>query len=289
MANTVHDALNQAIGRLAITAQAATARRDAELLLLHVTGLTHAALLTHPEQPLTLAQLEAYFQAVERRAQSEPIQYITGEQEFYGLAFHVTPAVLIPRPETEHLVEKAIDIAASCSGPIRVLDIGTGSGIIAVALACHLPNATITATDISEAALAVARSNAKQHAVADRITFAMCDLFPPNTQPFDIICSNPPYVSNNEVLATQVAAYEPHAALFAGPTGLEIYRRLIPAAAKALKSGGSLLLEIGHGQSPAIELLFRESDLQNVQFIPDLQGIPRIALAQNCHPDRSVA
>jgi release factor glutamine methyltransferase len=207
------------------------------LLLLHVTGLSRTSLLTHPEQPLSLAELEAYFQAVERRAQSEPIQYITGEQEFYGLAFHVTPAVLIPRPETEHLVEKAIEVAQRYSASARALDIGTGSGAIAVALAYHLPNLPVVATDISPAALAIAHANAVRHAVADRIRFVQCDLFPNDAGPFNLICSNPPYIADSEVLESQVAAYEPHAALFAGPTGLEVYRRLIPRAAASLASG----------------------------------------------------
>jgi release factor glutamine methyltransferase len=281
LANTLHDAQRQAAARLAITALSATARRDAELLLSHVTGLSRAALLTHPEQPLSLAQLEAYFQAVERRAQSEPMQYITGEQEFYGLAFHVTPAVLIPRPETEHLVEKAIDIARSIAGPVCILDIGTGSGAIAVALACHLQDATVMATDTSVAALAIARENAARHTVADRMAFIHCDLFPEDAGPFDLICSNPPYVADSEVLESQIAAYEPHAALFAGPTGLEVYRRLIPRAAAALAYAGMLLLDIGQGQCDAIETLLRGSNLVNVQFIADLQGISRIAVAQN--------
>jgi release factor glutamine methyltransferase len=279
LANTIEDAQSQAVARLAITAQSATARRDAELLLLHVTGLSRTSLLTHPEQPLSLAELEAYFQAVERRAQSEPIQYITGEQEFYGLAFHVTPAVLIPRPETEHLVEKAIEVAQRYSASARALDIGTGSGAIAVALAYHLPNLPVVATDISPAALAIAHANAVRHAVADRIRFVQCDLFPNDAGPFNLICSNPPYIADSEVLESQVAAYEPHAALFAGPTGLEVYRRLIPRAAASLASGGTLLLEIGHGQRSSVEMLLRESDLKEPRFIPDLQGIPRVAVA----------
>ena len=182
---------------------------------------------------LTPAQLEHYFLAVERRAQSEPIQYITGVQEFYGLPLQVTPAVLIPRPETEHLVEAAIAIARQSSGPLRILDVGTGSGAIAIALAYVLPDAAIVATDISPAALLIAQRNAKQHGVADRITFLECNLVPQDAMPFDIICSNPPYIANSELLEPQVAAFEPHLALFAGPTGLECYQRLIPLAAQS--------------------------------------------------------
>lgn len=275
-------ALGQARKRLAITPHAATARRDAELLLLHVTGMDRTTLLTHPERPLALAELEAYFQAIERRAQSEPIQYITGVQEFYGLAFRVNSAVLIPRPETEHLVEAAIAAALRLpdSKPARILDIGTGSGAIAIALASNLPKATLVATDISSEALDVARGNAAQHGVAERIRFLQCDLLPADGNGFDIICSNPPYIADSEVLEAQVAAYEPHSALFAGSTGLEVYQRLIPGAAGALRNGGILLLEIGHGQSTAIEILLRASDLREPQFIADLQGIARVAVAR---------
>lgn len=280
MANTLQDAQHQAIARLAITAQEASARRDAELLLMHVTGLSRAALLTHPGRPLSPAQLEAYFQAIERRAQAEPVQYIIGEQEFYNLAFRVTPAVLIPRPETEHLVEAAIEIARRQTGPLTILDIGTGSGIVAVTLAFHLPDALLTATDISAAALAIARMNAERHAVADRITFLHCDLTPKDAGPFDLVCSNPPYIADTEALEAQVAAYEPHTALFAGPTGLEIYQRLIPLAADLLKPDGFLLLEIGHGQSRRIESLLAASNFTEPRLIADLQGIPRVVVAR---------
>jgi release factor glutamine methyltransferase len=284
MANTRRDAQAQAFARLSITAQEASARRDAELLLLHVTGSSRAELLTHPEQALSNTQLEAYFQAIERRAQSEPIQYITGVQEFYGLKFKVTPAVLIPRPETEHLVEAAIhiakDIARISADNLRILDIGTGSGAIAVSLAHHLAEAQIMATDISIEALELARHNAESHNVGGRVTFLPSDLLPQNAGPFDIICSNPPYIAESEILETQVGAYEPHSALFAGPSGLEVYQRLIPKASDALHAGGALLLEIGYGQRPEIESLLRASHLEQVHFITDLQQIPRVAVAR---------
>lgn len=272
--------MSQAINRLAITPQAATARRDAELLLLHASGITRTQLLTHPEMPLTPSQLEHYFLAVERRAQSEPMQYITGVQEFFGLPFRVTRAVLIPRPETEHLVEAALTLAGRSRKPLRILDIGTGSGAIAVALAHALPEAAIVATDISPAALLVAQSNAERNEVASRISFLECDLLPDDAALFDMICSNPPYIANTEVLEPQVSAFEPHTALFAGPTGLEVYERLIPRAALALHPGGSLILEIGYGQRSSIESLFAASDWENPQFTPDLQGIPRVGIAR---------
>jgi release factor glutamine methyltransferase len=260
---------------------AAKAYRDAELLLRHVTGFSRASLLAHPERPLSLAQLEAFFQAVERRAHSEPVQYITGVQEFYGLDFKVTPAVLIPRPETEHLVETALALAAEKPGPLRILDVGTGSGAIAVTLAHRLPEAHVVATDISTDALKIARGNAALHSIDSRISFVECDLVPPNSGPFDLICSNPPYVPAGEVLEMQVAAFEPHLALFAGPEGLDAYRRLIPLAAQELVPGGSLLLEIGHGQQSVVESLLHTSHLLDIYFVPDLQGIPRVAVAHS--------
>jgi release factor glutamine methyltransferase len=281
MANTVKDAQQQATARLAITVQSSTARRDAELLLAYVTGLSRTHLLTHPEQLLTPSQLEAYYQAVERRAQSEPIQYITGTQEFYGLDLAVSRAVLIPRPETEHLIESALDIAAGLSAELRILDIGTGSGAIAIALASHLPQSQIVATDLSEDALLVAQSNAKKHGVAQRISFIQCDLFPPDSSQFDMICSNPPYIADGEILETQVAAFEPSSALYAGPTGMEIYERLISEASRILRPTGSLLLEIGHGQSQSVQNLLQHSGFEGIHFVPDLQGISRGAIAQN--------
>ena len=280
MANYLHEVMGQASARLAISPQTATARRDAELLLLHTCGISRSQLMTHPETPLTPAQLENYFLAIERRAQSEPIQYITGIQEFYGLPFRVTPAVLIPRPETEHLVEAAIAIARQVQTPLSILDIGTGSGAIAVALAHALPQASIIATDISPDALIIAQENAERNGVAGRITFTQCDLLPTDGVLYDMICSNPPYISAVEVLEPQVAAFEPHTALFAGPTGLEIYERLLPLAAASLYPGGNLLLEIGYGQSSSIESLLPASDWLKTEFIADLQGIPRVAVVQ---------
>ncbi len=280
MANYLHEVMGQASARLAISPQTATARRDAELLLLHTCGISRSQLMTHPETPLTPAQLENYFLALERRAQSEPIQYITGIQEFYGLPFRVTPAVLIPRPETEHLVEAAIAIARQVQTPLSILDIGTGSGAIAVALAHALPQASIIATDISPDALIIAQENAERNGVAGRITFTQCDLLPTDGVLYDMICSNPPYISAVEVLEPQVAAFEPHTALFAGPTGLEIYERLLPLAAASLYPGGNLLLEIGYGQSSSIESLLPASDWLKTEFIADLQGIPRVAVVQ---------
>jgi release factor glutamine methyltransferase len=261
----------------------ATARRDAELLLMHITRLTKADLLTHPNRELSESQMSAYRAAIERRARNEPVQYITGTQEFYGRGFAVTPAVLIPRPETEHMVESVLALHPEPTRilPLRILDIGTGSGILAITLALELPNATVTATDISAAALPVARQNARSLGAKDRIRFVQSDLFAALAdERFDCIVANPPYVATDEVLEPQVRDYEPVTALYAGEDGLTVYRRLIPQAFEHLEPGGHLLLEIGHGQRDAVARLLRTSSFEGIRFIDDLQGIPRVTSAR---------
>jgi release factor glutamine methyltransferase len=255
-----------------------TARRDAELLLMHATGRDRTYLLTHPEGRLTAEPAAVYEEWLARRARHEPIQYIIGEQEFFGLKFRVTPDVLIPRPETEHLVEAALE-RAERNTPLHIADVGTGSGAIAVALAHALPMAHLTALDISPAALAIAQDNARIHNVSDRIHFYESDLLDAVAgESFDMIVSNPPYVTENELLEPQVRDYEPASALFAGVTGLDVYEQLIPQARTGLKSGGWLLLEIGHGQRNALAQLL--AGWSSVSFVADLQGIPRVACAQ---------
>jgi release factor glutamine methyltransferase len=294
----------------------ATASRDALVLLLHVTGLTLAAYHANPDHPLTPAQQSAYEALILRRIAHEPIQYITGEQEFYGLNLRVTPAVLIPRPETEHLVEAVLaelsahpvsshsvsSREASRTAQSAILDVGTGSGAIAIALAHHLPYAQITATDISPVALEIAASNAERHHLTARIRFLKSDLLDelPSSRPehgiamrsgensafasdasgYDAIVSNPPYVptTDREALHPQVRDFEPEVSLYGGPAGLDIYRRLIPQALAALKPNGLLALEIGHGQRDAIAELL--TGWAAVRFVDDLQQIPRIALAR---------
>jgi len=255
-------------------------RRDAELLLLRLLGCDRAFLLTHPHAALTPEQSAQYRDWLRRRAAHEPVQYIVGEQEFFGLSFSVTPDVLIPRPETEHLVETLIALVPH-DKPVRIADIGTGSGIIAVALAHALPLAQVTALDISEAALAVARRNAERHHVAGRIHFLQSDLLSAVAgESFDAIASNPPYVAKEDraTMEPQVRDYEPAGALFAGASGLEVYERLIPQAHAALKPEGWLLLEIGYGQRNDLARLL--SGWNSVGFIEDLQGISRVARAQ---------
>lgn len=262
----------------ALLAPSPTARRDAELLLLRSMGQDRAWLLTHGDAELTAAQ-QAQFEAwLARRARHEPVQYILGETEFYGLAFNVTPAVLIPRPETEHLVEETLRRIAP-DAPVRICDVGTGSGAIAVALAHALPRALVTALDISRDALALTHDNAVRHGVEERVRFVESDLLSAVTgERFDIVVANPPYVAEGEELEAQVREWEPHAALFAGQTGLEVYERLIPQAWDALTSGGWLLLEIGHGQREVLARLLRGWNA--VEFVADLQGIPRVAIAR---------
>jgi release factor glutamine methyltransferase len=259
----------------------ATATRDAELLLLHIVQISRANLFAYPERELLSDQQTAYQSLIERRLQHEPIQYITGQQEFYGLNFHVTPAVLIPRPETEHLVEAVLKLLPS-NQFLKLADIGTGSGAIAIALAAHLPHAAITALDISLDALAIATTNARENNVADRLRFLQSDLLNAVSQEekFDAVVSNPPYIPEMDrgSLHPQVRDHEPATALFAGEAGLDIYRRLIPQAHKALKQNGLLALEIGHGQRDALAELL--SGWQSVSFIEDLQQIPRVALAR---------
>jgi release factor glutamine methyltransferase len=254
------------------------ARRDAELLLLRATCKDRAFLLTHPSAELTPEQQSTYEQWLTRRAQHEPIQYITGEQEFYGLTIRVTPDVLIPRPETEHLVEALLERVPP-NAFIRIADVGTGSGAIAIALAHKLPNATITALDNSAAALAIARQNAERHNLTARIRFLESDLLNAVAdERFEAIVSNPPYVPESEILEPQVRNFEPHTALYAGPAGLDIYQRLIPQAWQSLNPQGWLMMEIGHGQQNALANLLTEWN--EVEFIHDLQGIPRVAISR---------
>jgi release factor glutamine methyltransferase len=255
-----------------------TARRDAELLLLHHLGLSRAQLLTDPDRELTGEEEFFYWQSIHRRAAAEPIQYILGQQEFYGRAFYVTPTVLIPRPETEHLVE-AVLARLPADEPLQLLDVGTGSGILAVTLALHLPFAEVTAVDISPDAIAVARRNAETHGAAGRIRFVQSDLLANVRGPFHAIVSNPPYIpdADRTTLHPQVLDHEPSTALFAGPDGLDIYRRLIPQAHAALLPGGLLALEIGYGQREDLASLL--AGWNEVTFLDDLQHIPRVALA----------
>jgi release factor glutamine methyltransferase len=277
------------------------ARRDAETLLLHVLrdfakdkkdawvthfGITQeinrAWLIANKDVPISppvSARLKAL---VERRRAGEPMQYILGEAEFYGLPFRVTPEVLIPRPETEHLVEEALKLAVGFERA-RIVDVGTGSGAIAVSIAHERADAAVTAIDISAAALKMARENAKRNGCDERIRFLQGDLFSAvETERFDLIVSNPPYIPSGDraTLAVEVRDHEPALALFAGTDGLAVYRRLIPAAFEQLELGGFVLMEIGYGQQAEIEGLLAAANFGAIRFIDDLQGIARVACGQ---------
>ena len=279
---TLQDWLRNAEAQLASGPHQERARRDAEALLLHHIGRNRAWLLAHRDDEYGGCSAIGYAALVDRRLRGEPIQYITGEAEFYGLPFGVTPAVLIPRPETEHLVEKVIDLCRGIERP-RIVDVGAGSGAIAVALAHEVTHSQVTAIDISSDALAIARDNAGRNGVAERVRFLQGDLLAPVAgEQFDIVASNPPYVSihDQNTLDVEVRDHEPHTALFAGPDGLAIYRRLIPQAFGALVPCGHIALEIGYDQRNAIRELLTASGFQNIEFIPDLQGIARVAVAR---------
>jgi release factor glutamine methyltransferase len=284
----------------------------AELLLLHVAGRDRTWLYAHPEEILSPENAERYFSLIRRRADGEPTQHLTGKQEFWGLEFEVTPDVLIPRPETEHLIEVALDRLAvgelRAGRPTRfagsgmtIVDVGTGSGCIAISLAKELPAATIYATDISKAALAVARNSAVRLGLADRIHFLESDLLEafeskspgarnaaPQTDAshspllFDLIISNPPYVGLNEAesLPIEVRDHEPRIALYGGEEGYELYGALIPQAARFLKHGGLLILELGHNSLPAVQPLLDTPEWCATGITNDLAGIPRVLSAQ---------
>jgi release factor glutamine methyltransferase len=267
--------------------------------------------MAHSSDDIGPDQWEPYYELLQRRRHGEPIQYIIGQTEFYGLPFRVTPDVLIPRPETEHLVEKALELATIVRGSVtghdfsraenrtkedralapegtpsrfpRILDVGTGSGAISVALAHNLPQAQITAVDVSAVAVEVAHANAECNAISSRIRFLQGDLLASVAQEqFEIVVSNPPYVptTDSDTLAVEVRDHEPAIALFAGDDGLDIYRRLIPQAFACLVPGGFIALEIGYGQSASIAALLAAVGFQQIEFVPDLQSIPRVAYAQ---------
>jgi release factor glutamine methyltransferase len=273
---TIGEALRWGADELAYDA---TGRRDAELLLRNATGWDRAFVLSHEEVPLDAHAEQAFLTAISRRAQGEPVQYITGEQEFWGLPLSVTRVVLIPRPETEHVIE-AVLARVSRDTALRIGDVGTGSGAIAIALAKELERAHVLATDISAEALEVARKNATRHGVADRMEFLQCDLLPDSANSFAVIASNPPYIADGErgSLAREVKDFEPQQALFAGATGYEIYQRLVPAAARALQPDGWLVLEIGAGQAARLRELLR--DWRDVEIIRDLASIERVVCAR---------
>lgn len=255
---------------------------DGRLLAEHVLGWTAERFLIDAGEPAAHEFVARYDVLIARRARREPIAYILGHQEFWGLAFEVGPAVLIPRPETELIVESALSVVPA-DRATAIADICTGSGCIAVALARERPRARVVATELSNAALEIAQRNARRHGTADRVTFTRADLFGDIEGPFDVVVSNPPYVaeSDRRSLQPEVRDYEPALALFAGPDGLDVVRRLVHEAPARLRSGGSLIFEFGFGQAEAVEeLISRTAGLTMIGLRRDLQDIPRVAVAR---------
>lgn len=276
-AATVKSALRWTIPRLAPITDAP--RLEAELLLSHHLKTTRAHLLAHPEIRLSPAQRAAYERDVRERATGTPLPYLTGEREFFGLTFAVTPDVLIPRPETETLVEIALAWLARQPAPeaIRAVDVGAGSGCIAVTLATHRPALRICAGDLSRAALRVARANAERHHVAGRVSFVQSDLLSAMAGPLDLIISNPPYVATEAWAALPISVQrEPRMALLSGAEGLDAIRRLLEQAARRLAPGGLLLIEIGEGQANAARA-YTQAALPDaaIRIVPDLAGKDR--------------
>lgn len=285
-------------------------RLNAELLLMFTLSCDRAYLFAHPERELNAGEQARYDAALAERARGVPAQYITGHQEFWGMDLIVTPAVLIPRPETEHLIETVLQLHASdirpqtlnhgpqtsAQGPRsevqgpradspRILDVGTGSGCIALALAKEFPDGEIHASDISAAALEIARANAARHRFEKRIHFQQANLLEGlNLTRLDFVVSNPPYVGESEEdqVQLEVRKYEPRDAVFGGPTGIEVITRLLPQAHAALRPGGWLIVEISGTIATPVQQLFGASDniWEDVRIIPDLQSIPRVAQAR---------
>jgi release factor glutamine methyltransferase len=299
----LRSALRDAIAQLE-RERVPSAALAAELLLMHTLGRDRAWLYAHPEHELDAAAREKYFFLIARRASGVPAQHLTGRQEFWGLDFEVSPDVLVPRPETEHVIEVALERLGIEAGGVargrqelRVADVGTGSGCIAVSLAHELPAARVVATDISDAALEVASRNAARHEVSSRIEFVECYLLEalfhqsPATSHqsllFDLIASNPPYIARRDAatLPREVRDHEPASALFGGETGTELYAPLIAQAAMLLKPGGILVLEHGYDSAEHVTRLLAAPEWTDFALTNDLAGISRVASARRTlHP-----
>jgi release factor glutamine methyltransferase len=282
------DSLSKAIARF--TAEnVPSPRLNAELLLMFTLGCDRAYLFAHPERKLSTEEESSYEAALAERVRGVPAQYITGHQEFWGMDLIVSPAVLIPRPETEHVIETVLEIQTSDQtyaevrgrkSKVRIVDVGTGSGCIALALAKELAHAEIHATDISLDALEIARANAARHQLDRRIHFRQADLLEGLRRDFDFVVSNPPYVGESEEdhVQLEVRKFEPRNAVFAGPKGTEVIARLIPQARQRLRPGGWLIMEISGTIAEKVRKLL--DGWQEVGIKPDLQSIPRVVQAR---------
>ncbi len=263
------------------------AKLSAEYLLAHVLREKRLQMYLRFDQPVQEEELTEFRALVRRRLNHEPVQYIVGSTEFYGLEFAVTPAVLIPRPDTEHLIDTILDFRKSgkIGEHLRLLDIGTGSGAIAVALAAQLPGIRVTATDISGDALALAQENAARHSLTERIAFVTHDIFngsiEESTAPFDIVVSNPPYVPQSEVdeLQPEIRNFEPLIAATDGGDGLRFYRRIAERIDELLAPGGLLALEVGAGQAESVREILEQAGLRDIAVREDYSGIERVVTA----------
>ncbi|HEX7295899.1 MAG TPA: peptide chain release factor N(5)-glutamine methyltransferase [Pyrinomonadaceae bacterium] len=281
MSLTIGEVLQEAAEMLSRTG-VPEARREAGSLLSFVIGKDRTFLISHAEDQLDDSAVHRFSEAVGRRAGGEPLQYITGVQDFYGREFQVTPDVLIPRPETELLVEAALETNAN-KPEILICDVGTGSGCIAVTLLCELTHARAVAVDVSAAALEIAAQNARHHGVSERLELKISDCFDALDRiSFDLIVSNPPYVSANALagLQREVRDHEPLVALSPGGDGLNVIRRLLDEGTAFMKAGGYLIMEIGFDQGERVQELIDQKLWRLVEIRPDLQSIPRIVVLQ---------
>jgi release factor glutamine methyltransferase len=253
-------------------------RLDAELLVAHALRMDRVGLYLDMERPLSADELARVRALVQRRRQREPVAYILGTREFFGRAFEVGPAVLVPRPDTETLVERALEVLPK--GPARILDLCTGSGIIAISLAASRPDVDVDATDVSKEALEVAGRNAERHAVGDRIAWHLGDLFAavPAGRLYDLVTANPPYISEGELptLAPEVARWEPRLALAAGVEGLDVLERIAAGVPEVLRPGGAVLVEVGLGQASSVCQALEAAGLHAVRAHRDLGGVERV-------------
>jgi release factor glutamine methyltransferase len=261
------------------SADVGSPRLNAETLLMFVLGVNRAYLYAHPERELNSDEQASYDEVIAQRSTGMPSQYITGHQEFWGLDFVVTPAVLIPRPETEHLVETVLELARGVTQP-KMVDVGTGSGCIALALANELKTAEVYAVDLSDDALEIARANAARLQLDGRVNFLQSNVLEAmaGVHDFDFVVSNPPYVGKNEADKVQrsVFEFEPRMAVFSGESGLDVIRPLIEQAHAALKPGGWLAMEIGYSMRDMVLELLSATMWDDIRVAPDLQGIPRV-------------
>ena len=283
---TIHQILLDAVNILKQN-NVQTPRLDAEVILAHLLGWDRIDLITRSREVLDQDLEQEYYHFIQERAAGKPVQYITGQQEFMGLNFKVTPDVLIPRPDTEILVETAIKEAGTMEPPLTILDVGTGSGAISISLAHYIKGAHIHSIDISPKALGVAMENARLHSLEHRVTFYQGDLFDPIDDLLrsrvDLLVSNPPYIPTHKIpnLQREVRYYEPTLALDGGEDGLDYYRRIIQEGEKFLSPRGCLILEIGHDQGARVaELLKCKKRLRDVIIVDDLAGIGRVVRAR---------